>query len=107
MCPRHPHPGAALWYRWCWFLSYGPDRVPSDLVPPSSLVAGHTYPHPAVLANIVATIDQLSGGGRVVLGLGAGWQENEHTAYGIEFYDTAERLARLEEACAVIHGLNE
>ncbi len=69
-----------------------------------SLVAGNTYRHPAVLANMVATLDQVSGG-RVVLGLGAGWQENEHAAYGIEFFDVPGRLARLEEACAVVRHL--
>ncbi len=69
-----------------------------------SLVAGNTYRHPAVLAKMVATLDHLSGG-RAVLGLGAGWQENEHHAYGIEFSDVPGRLSRLEEACAVVRGL--
>lgn len=69
-----------------------------------SLVAGNTYRHPAVLANVAATIDRISGG-RLVLGIGAGWQENEHRAYGIPFYDVRERLARLDEACAVLRGL--
>lgn len=69
-----------------------------------SLVAGNTYRHPAVLANIAATLDNLSNG-RAVLGIGAGWQENEHHAYGIEFSDVKGRLARLDEACAVVRGL--
>jgi len=69
-----------------------------------SLVAGNTYRHPAVLAKMAATLDQVSGG-RLVLGLGAGWQENEHAAYGIEFSDVAGRLARLDEACAVLRQL--
>ena len=69
-----------------------------------SLVAGNTYRHPAVLANMAATIDHLSGG-RVVLGLGAGWQANEHRAYGIDLFDVPGRLARLEEACQVVRGL--
>ncbi len=69
-----------------------------------SLVAGNTYRHPAVLAKMAATIDHLSGG-RMVLGLGAGWQENEHVKYGIPFHTTGERLAMLDEACAVIKGL--
>jgi F420-dependent oxidoreductase-like protein len=88
----------------CWSVLAGlAATVPGIRL--GSLVAGNTYRHPAVLANIVATIDQLSGGGRVVLGLGSGWQENEHAAYGLDFYSTGERLARLEEACEVIHGL--
>jgi F420-dependent oxidoreductase-like protein len=71
-----------------------------------SLVSGNTYRHPAVLANIATTVDQISGG-RVVLGLGSGWQENEHLVYGIPYYDTRERLARLDEACQVIRALFE
>jgi F420-dependent oxidoreductase-like protein len=69
-----------------------------------TLVCGNTYRHPAVLANQAATIDQISGG-RLVLGLGAGWQENEHEAYGIELPAPGPRLDRLEEACAVVNAL--
>ena len=69
-----------------------------------TLVCGNTYRHPAVLAKMAATLDQISGG-RFVLGLGAGWQENEHLAYGIPFYTLRERLARLEEACQVVKAL--
>jgi F420-dependent oxidoreductase-like protein len=69
-----------------------------------SLVVGNTYRHPAVLAKMAANVDILSGG-RLVLGLGAGWQENEHAAYGIEFSTVAGRLRRLEEACQVVNGL--
>ena len=68
------------------------------------LVTGNTYRHPAVLAKMAATIDHISEG-RVVLGLGAGWQENEHLAYGIPFYTLGERLRRLDEACRVIKAL--
>src|SRR5688500_4097635 len=69
-----------------------------------ALVTGNTYRHPAVLAKMAATVDQVSGG-RIVLGLGAGWQENEHAAYGIPFFTTRERLERLEEACEIVKGL--
>lgn len=69
-----------------------------------TLVAGNTYRHPAVLAKMAATLDHITGG-RVVLGLGAGWQENEHRQYGIGFYTMPERLARLDEACQVIKRL--
>ena len=47
-----------------------------------TLVLGNTYRHPAVVANMAAALDQLSAG-RLILGLGAGWQANEHLAYGI------------------------
>ena len=69
-----------------------------------ALVTGNTYRHPAVLAKMAATVDHVSGG-RVVLGLGAGWQENEHAAYGIPVLTTRERLERLEEACEIVKGL--
>ena len=69
-----------------------------------TLVVGNTYRHPAVLAKMAATLDHITGG-RVVLGLGAGWQENEHKQYGIPFYTTGERLGRLDEACQVIKSL--
>jgi len=69
-----------------------------------SLVIGNTYRHPAVVAKMAATIDHISGG-RLVLGMGAGWQENEHLAYGIAFYTVGERLRRLDEACQVIKSL--
>jgi F420-dependent oxidoreductase-like protein len=65
------------------------------------LVTGNTYRHPAVLANMAATVDRISGG-RLVLGLGAGWQRNEHLAYGIDLPEPIELLERLEEACQVI-----
>ena len=68
------------------------------------LVSGNTYRHPAVLAKMAATIDHISGG-RLVLGIGGGWQENEHRAYGLEFSTVGGRLARLDEACQVIKGL--
>ncbi len=69
-----------------------------------SLVTGNTYRHPAVLAKMAATVDNISGG-RLVLGLGSGWQENEHTAYGIPFHSVNGRLRHLEEACQIIKAL--
>jgi F420-dependent oxidoreductase-like protein len=69
-----------------------------------SLVCGNTYRHPAVLAKQASAVDVISGG-RLVLGIGAGWQENEHTAYGIPFHTVGERSRRLDEACRLITGL--
>jgi len=71
-----------------------------------TLVSGNTYRHPAVLAKMAANVDLMSGG-RLVLGLGSGWQENEHAAYGIEFSTVGGRLRRLDEACQVILSLFE
>jgi len=69
-----------------------------------TLVLGNTYRHAAIVANMAATMDHVSGG-RFVLGLGAGWQANEHAAYGIELGSTGSRLDRFEEACAAIDSL--
>jgi F420-dependent oxidoreductase-like protein len=69
-----------------------------------TIVLGNTYRHPAVVAKMAAQVDIISGG-RLLLGLGAGWQENEHLAYGIPFYTLRERLERLDEACEVIRSL--
>ena len=69
-----------------------------------ALVSGNTYRHPAVLAKMAANVDNISDG-RCVLGLGAGWQENEHKAYGIDFFTLGGRMNRFEEACQVITGL--
>ncbi|MGI9322415.1 MAG: LLM class F420-dependent oxidoreductase [Pseudomonadales bacterium] len=75
-----------------------------DRVRLGTLVSGNTYRHPAVLANMAATLDNLAAG-RLVVGLGSGWQQNEHEAYGIAFGTVAERLDRLEEACQILKGL--
>ena len=69
-----------------------------------SLVLGNTYRHPAVVANWAATVDQLSGG-RLVLGIGAGWQENEHEQYGIDLPPARQLVDRFDEACQVLTGL--
>ena len=68
------------------------------------LVTGVPYRHPAVLANMAATVDVLSGG-RLELGLGAGWNVEEAQAYGIDLGGARERSERLEEACIVLSML--
>jgi alkanesulfonate monooxygenase SsuD/methylene tetrahydromethanopterin reductase-like flavin-dependent oxidoreductase (luciferase family) len=69
-----------------------------------TIVSGNTYRHPAVLAKMAAQVDHIAGG-RLICGIGAAWQQNEHEAYGIPFYTVAERLARLDEACQVLKAL--
>ncbi len=68
------------------------------------IVTGITYRHPAVLANMCATIDQVSRG-RLEIGLGAGWNEEEHSAYGIPFPPVGVRMDILNEALTVIDAL--
>ncbi|MBT5140359.1 MAG: TIGR03560 family F420-dependent LLM class oxidoreductase [Acidimicrobiaceae bacterium] len=69
-----------------------------------TMVSANTYRHPAVLANMAATVDHIAGG-RFVVGLGAGWQENEHDHYGLDLGTLAERSDRFEEACEVLKML--
>ena len=68
------------------------------------LVLSMTYRHPAVLAKWAATLDHASGG-RLTLGLGAGWQINEHEFYGLELGAPGERVDRFAEGLEVITGL--
>ena len=69
-----------------------------------TLVTSATFRHPGPLAIAVAGVDAMSGG-RIELGLGAGWNEAEHAAYGIPFPATGERFDRLDEQLAIITGL--
>jgi len=69
-----------------------------------TLVSPATFRAPGPLAITVAQVDQMSGG-RIELGLGAGWFETEHDAYGLQFPDVAERFDRLQEQLEVITGL--
>src|SRR5262249_59615750 len=68
-----------------------------------TIVSGNTYRHPAVLAKMAANVDVVSGG-RLVCGIGAGWQENEHQAYSIPFHTLGERLRRPDEAAPLLKG---
>ncbi|BBY96594.1 LLM class F420-dependent oxidoreductase [Mycolicibacterium fallax] len=68
------------------------------------MVTGVHYRHPAVLANMASALDIISGG-RLELGIGAGWNEEESGAYGIELGSIRERFDRFEEACQVLTGL--
>jgi len=69
-----------------------------------TLVSPGTFRHPSVLARCAATADEISGG-RVTLGIGAGWMEREHEAYGFDFATAQVRVARLAEQVEIIHGL--
>jgi len=68
------------------------------------LVAPLSFRHPALLARQAAALDDLSGG-RMILGVGAGWQEREHQLFGLDLGDIPTRMARLEEGLEVITRL--
>ena len=68
------------------------------------LVSPVTYRHPGAFAKVVTTVDEMSGG-RVEVGVGAGWHELEHRQLGLRFPDIGERADWLEDQLAVLHGL--
>jgi F420-dependent oxidoreductase-like protein len=87
----------------CWTLLAGLARDTSG-IRLGSMVTCVTYRNPALLAKIAATVDVMSKG-RLTLGIGAGWNEVEHNAYGYEFPTVGERIERLREAVEIIQGL--
>ena len=87
----------------CWAMLPAIAAV-TERIRIGSLVAPTSVHHPAVLANRAATIDHISNG-RMVLGVGAGWQINEHKAYGIELEEPGERVARFDEAVQIMRSL--
>ena len=70
------------------------------------LVLSNTYRHPAVVANMAATLDHVAGG-RFVLGLGAGWHEGEHAMYGLPLPPIGERITMMDSAVRVMKALFE
>ena len=101
------------------FARYGADRGPIPALEPLTslaglatvtervrlgvIVLGAPYRHPSLVAKAAATIDQLSGG-RVEIGLGAGWLEQEFDAFGYEFGSVGERFDALEDALRIVAG---
>jgi F420-dependent oxidoreductase-like protein len=69
-----------------------------------TLVNGNTYRNPCLTAKMAVTLDHISGG-RLNLGIGAGWFEREHAAMGFDFKDVRGRLGALDEACQIIKGM--
>jgi alkanesulfonate monooxygenase SsuD/methylene tetrahydromethanopterin reductase-like flavin-dependent oxidoreductase (luciferase family) len=105
---------------WCWdhFMGRGEPRVPvveawtilsmaaaqTTRVTVGSFVMNVMNRHPALVARMASTL-QIASGGRLILGMGIGGAPKEHAAYGMPFPDAPERVARLEEAVAVIRAL--
>src|SRR3954447_3278081 len=69
-----------------------------------TLVSPVTFREPGNLVKVVTTIDEMSDG-RVELGLGAGWNDEEHAQHGLRFPEQGERFDMLEEQLAIVHGL--
>ena len=87
----------------CWAMLPAIAAV-TERIRVGPLVSPTSVHHPAILAKRAATIDRLSNG-RMVLGIGAGWQINEHHAYGIELHEPGPRVSRFEEAIQIIRSL--
>ena len=111
--------GFDAFFRSDHFLTMGGDGLPgptdswvtlgaiareTDRIRLGTLVTSATFRLPGLLAGQVAQVDDMSGG-RAELGLGAGWYDGEHTAYGVPFQPLGERFERLEEQFAIITGL--
>ncbi len=101
----NPHPpdldSLELWISLAWLASH------TQRIEFGPLVAPVSFRHPVIMARQALAIDDLSGG-RLTLGLGAGWQEREHMNFGFDLLDTPERFARFEEGLEVtsrlLHG---
>jgi len=87
----------------CWALLPALAAV-TERIRIGTLVSPTSVHHPALLAKRASTVDRLSGG-RMVLGLGAGWQINEHYAYGIELEPPGKRVSRFEESIQIVRSM--
>jgi probable F420-dependent oxidoreductase len=87
----------------CWALLPALAAV-TERIRIGTLVSPTSVHHPALLAKRASAVDRLSGG-RMVLGLGAGWQVNEHHAYGIELEPPGKRVSRFEEAIQIVRSM--
>lgn len=87
----------------CWSMIAAIAAV-TERIRVGSLVSPTTFRHPTVLANTAATIDQISRG-RLTLGIGAGWQVNEHLAYGVDLLEGKDRVDRFVEAIQIIKSM--
>ena len=86
------------------YLSFTMAALQTERIRFGPLVTPVTFRPPVNVGRMAAQLDQLSNG-RFVMGLGGGWNESEHVAYGVPFPPVGERLSRLEEAIHVMRGL--
>lgn len=87
-----------LWVSLTWLASH------TKRIEFGPLVAPVSFRHPVLMARMASAVDDLSNG-RLTLGLGAGWQEREHTNFGFDLLDVPQRFARFEEGLEVTHRL--
>jgi alkanesulfonate monooxygenase SsuD/methylene tetrahydromethanopterin reductase-like flavin-dependent oxidoreductase (luciferase family) len=99
--PPRPGQRAALFESWTLLSSLA---AVTERLRLGVMVSSNTFRHPSLLAKMALTVDQVSGG-RLDVGLGAGWHEEEHEAFGIDLPPAAERWERLAETCAILDGL--
>ncbi|MBI4280345.1 MAG: TIGR03560 family F420-dependent LLM class oxidoreductase [Armatimonadetes bacterium] len=91
-------PSLELWVSLTWLAGH------TRRIPFGPLVTPMSFRHPVMTARMATAVDDLSGG-RLTLGVGAGWQQREHTSYGFDLLDMRGRFARLEEALRIITHL--
>ncbi len=84
-----------LWVSLTWLASH------TKRIEFGPLVSPFSFRHPSITARMAAAVDDLSGG-RLQLGLGAGWQEREHSMFGLDLLDLGERMQRFEEGLQVV-----
>jgi F420-dependent oxidoreductase-like protein len=101
--PDHFYAGVGDTDRPCWeaWTVLSAMAMATRRIRIGTMVLGNTFRHPAVVANMAATLDHVSGG-RLELGIGAGWMQVEHDGYGIPLPPPRERLDRLDEALQVL-----
>ena len=98
-----PKSDASLPIMEAWTLFGGLAAV-TDRIRFGTMVSANTFRHPAILAKQAATLDHMSNG-RLEIGIGTGWHEGEHRAFGVDLPPLAHRFELLEETFAILHGL--
>jgi Coenzyme F420-dependent N5,N10-methylene tetrahydromethanopterin reductase and related flavin-dependent oxidoreductases len=101
LTPTDGHPDGPIHEAWTLLAAVA---ARTERIRLGVLVTSNTFRHPAVLAKQAVTVDHISGG-RLILGLGAGWHEDEHRRYGIDLPPPRERVDRLEEAVEMLIAL--